>query len=103
MVAAADSIELRAAIASLAFLASGCLAAPPMKLGAGGTVAIGTRTSAVPGGSFAASVRPLGAAPSLTTRSTFTTVVLVPQAARTRRAIVVDRATGYEELLPFPP
>lgn len=45
----------------------------------------------------------LGAAPSLTSRSTFTTVVLVPQATRTRRAIVVDRATGYEELLPFPP
>lgn len=47
--------------------------------------------------------QPLSAAPSLTSRSTFTTVVLVPQATRTRRALLVDRATGYEELLPFPP
>lgn len=46
---------------------------------------------------------PLHAAPSLTSRSTFTAVVLVPQASRTRRAVLVDRATGREELLAFPP
>lgn len=45
----------------------------------------------------------LHAAPSLTSRSTFTAVVIVPRAARARRVIVVDRATGNEELLPFPP
>ena len=46
---------------------------------------------------------PLYTAPSLTSRSTFTAVVLVPHASRTRRAVLIDRATGREELLPFPP
>ena len=45
----------------------------------------------------------LHAPPSLTSRSTFTAVVLVPQSARARRAVVIDRATGHEEQLPFPP
>lgn len=45
----------------------------------------------------------LHTAPSLTSRSTFTAVVLVPQSARARRAVLVDRATGHEQPLAFPP
>jgi hypothetical protein len=50
-----------------------------------------------------AGAQSLRSAPSLTSRSTFTAVVLVPQSSRARRAIVIDRATGHEEQLPFPP
>jgi hypothetical protein len=46
---------------------------------------------------------PLHAPPSLTRRSVLTTVVVVPQSSRARTALLIDRATGHEESLPYPP
>jgi hypothetical protein len=46
---------------------------------------------------------PITAPPSLTDRSVLTTVIVVPQSSRARTALLIDRATGYEESLPYPP
>jgi hypothetical protein len=47
--------------------------------------------------------RRLGAMPNLGDGATVTRTVLVPAAERARRAVLVDRATGSETDLPWPP